>query len=59
MRAKTWFAVAAGLVAFATDQSAARADELKPFEASYVWIWHGMTVAVSSLKLEKQGDTWG
>jgi hypothetical protein len=58
MRAKTWFAVAAGLVAFATDQSAARADELKPFEASYVWIWHGMTVAVSSLKLEKQGDTW-
>jgi hypothetical protein len=58
MRAKTWFAVAAGLVAFATDQSAARADELKPFEASYVWIWHGMTVAVSSQKLEKQGDTW-
>jgi hypothetical protein len=58
MRAKTWFAVAAGLIAFATDQSGARADELKPFEASYVWIWHGMTVAVSSLKLEQQGDTW-
>jgi hypothetical protein len=58
MRAKTWFAVAAGLVAFATHQSAARADELHPFEASYVWIWHGMTVAVSSLKLEHQGDTW-
>jgi hypothetical protein len=58
MRVKTWLAVAAGLVAIATDPSAARADELKPFEASYVWIWHGMTVAVSSLKLEQQGDTW-
>jgi hypothetical protein len=58
MRVKTWLAVAAGLVAFATDPSAAGADELKPFEASYVWIWHGMTVAVSSLKLEQQGDTW-
>jgi hypothetical protein len=34
------------------------ADELKPFEASYVWIWHGMTVALSTLKLERQGDTW-
>jgi hypothetical protein len=34
------------------------ADELKPFEASYAWIWHGMDVAVSTLKLEKTGDTW-
>ena len=34
------------------------ADELKPFEASYAWIWHGMDVAVSTLKLEKSGDTW-
>jgi hypothetical protein len=38
--------------------SVARADELKPFEASYTWIWHGMTVAVTHLKLEKTGDTW-
>jgi hypothetical protein len=53
-----WLAVGLCLVAFATHQSAARADELKPFEASYVWGWHGMTVAVSSLKLEQQGDTW-
>jgi hypothetical protein len=36
----------------------AAADELKPFEASYAWIWHGMTVAVTHLKLEKTGDTW-
>jgi len=36
----------------------AAADELKPFEARYAWIWHGMTVADSTLKLEKTGDTW-
>jgi hypothetical protein len=36
----------------------ARADELKPFEASYKWVWHGMTVAVSSLKLEQHPDNW-
>src|SRR5580700_8859149 len=38
--------------------SAASADELKPFDASYDWIWHNMTVAVSSLHLERQGDNW-
>jgi Protein of unknown function (DUF3108) len=39
--------------------SVVAADELKPFEASYAWIWHGMTVAVTTLKLEKSGDdTW-
>jgi Protein of unknown function (DUF3108) len=43
--------------ALATSQLAS-ADELKPFEASYAWIWHGMTVAVSRLKLEQQQDTW-
>jgi hypothetical protein len=37
----------------------ARADELKPFEASYVWKWNGVTVAVSTLKLERRDDaTW-
>lgn len=36
----------------------AGADELKPFEASYAWIWHGLNVAVSTLTLEKTGDTW-
>jgi hypothetical protein len=34
------------------------ADELKPFAASYNWIWNGMTVASMSVKLEKTGDTW-
>ena len=35
------------------------ADELKPFEASYAWIWNGMTVAVTTLTLAKNGaDTW-
>jgi hypothetical protein len=34
------------------------ADELKPFDASYEWSWKGMTVAVSSVKLTKSGDTW-
>jgi hypothetical protein len=36
----------------------ASADELKPFQASYTWIWHGLTVAESKLQLEKQDDTW-
>jgi hypothetical protein len=36
----------------------ASADQLKPFEASYAWFWHGMNVAVSTLKLEQQQDTW-
>ena len=35
-----------------------RADELKPYQAAYQGIWHGMTVAVSNLRLEKSGDTW-
>lgn len=33
-------------------------DELQPFEATYAWIWHGMTVAISSLKLERRQDVW-
>jgi hypothetical protein len=33
------------------------AAELTPFEASYAWSWHGATVAVSTLKLERQGST--
>jgi Protein of unknown function (DUF3108) len=35
-----------------------RADELKPYQASYQGIWHGMTVAMSDLRLEQTGDTW-
>jgi hypothetical protein len=34
-------------------------DQLKPFQASYSWTWHGATVAVSTLKLEHgDGDNW-
>lgn len=36
----------------------AGADELKPYQATYHGLWHGMTVAVSNLKLEQTGDTW-
>lgn len=38
--------------------AAAGADELKPYQATYRGIWHGMTVAVSDLRLENSGDTW-
>jgi hypothetical protein len=37
---------------------AAAAGELKPYTATYNGIWNGMTVAVSTLKLEQTGDTW-
>jgi hypothetical protein len=37
---------------------AASADELRPYTATYNGIWKGMTVAVSTLKLEQTGDTW-
>jgi Protein of unknown function (DUF3108) len=56
MRANALLAAALFCVALATTR--ARADELKPFEASYTWSWHGMTVAVSTVKLEQRGDTW-
>lgn len=36
----------------------ASAEELRPFQATYNWIWHGMTVAESSLQLEHQGENW-
>lgn len=45
-------------LALAAVTSAARAGELKPYRATYAGIWHGMTVAVSTLKLEQTGDTW-
>jgi hypothetical protein len=38
--------------------SVAAADELVPYTATYNGIWRGMTVAVSTLKLEQTGDTW-
>ncbi len=45
-------------LAAAAVTSAAGADELKPYQASYAGLWHGMIVAVSDLKLEQTGDTW-
>jgi len=45
-------------LAAAVITSAAGADELKPYRASYEGIWHGLTVAVSDLTLEHTGDTW-
>jgi len=50
--------VATLVLSAVTLQRTALADELRPFEASYSWTWHGMTVAVSSLKLEQRDDTW-
>jgi len=46
-----------GLVAVMAG-STASADELRPFQASYDWIWHGLTVAVSKLQLEQQDHKW-
>jgi hypothetical protein len=43
------------LLAISTNVSA---DELRPFGASYTWIWHGLTVAESKLRLEQKDDTW-
>jgi Protein of unknown function (DUF3108) len=50
--------VAAVAAALLVSTGAAAADELKPYTATYNGIWHGMTVAVSTLKLEHTGDTW-
>ena len=58
MRVEAALTSALLFVVLATNQTAVRADELKPMEASYAWSWHGMTVAVSTLKLEQQADTW-
>jgi hypothetical protein len=45
------------MLAIAASVSAS-ADELKPFQATYSWIWRGMTVAVSSLDLEHKDANW-
>jgi hypothetical protein len=56
-QALRWTLILTALVSVAP-VSVTAADELKPFEASYAWIWHGMNVAVSTLRLEQSGDTW-
>ncbi len=45
-------------LAILTANTVAAADELKPFQASYTWIWHGLTVAESTIQLEHRDDTW-
>ena len=59
-KAKLFFALALLAAGSATllVASTARADELKPFQASYTWIWHGLTVAQSSLQLSHAEDKW-
>jgi hypothetical protein len=55
-RARWLVAVVAAVPLVST--GAAAPHELKPYTATYNGIWHGMTVAVSTLKLEQTGDTW-
>jgi len=50
--------VAVGAAVLLASTGAAGADELKPYTATYNGIWKGITVAVSTLKLEQTGDTW-
>jgi hypothetical protein len=38
--------------------ASAFADELKPFAASYNWIWHGMNVAFSTVQVDREDDKW-
>lgn len=38
--------------------ASAAADELRPFQATYTWVWRGLTVAESKLQLQRQDDTW-
>jgi hypothetical protein len=52
-----WLVAVAAAVLLSSTAAAAPA-ELKPYTATYNGIWKGMTVAVSTLKLEQTGDTW-
>jgi hypothetical protein len=52
-----WLVAVAAVVLLSSTAAAAPA-ELKPYTATYNGIWKGMTVAVSTLKLEQTGDTW-
>ncbi len=51
--------VSAGLLSLAAALARAASavpSTLTPFEASYVWLWHGAAVAVSTLELEQGED---
>ena len=52
-----WLVAVAAAVLLVSTAAAAPA-ELRPYTAIYNGIWKGMTVAVSTLKLEQTGDTW-
>jgi hypothetical protein len=57
MRGAEWRVLA--LAATALLAGTARAEELRPFEVSYNWSWHGFTVAHSELKLtQRDAQTW-
>jgi hypothetical protein len=56
VRGVAWGALVAGMGLSLAGRVAA--DELKPYQATYNGIWHGITVAVSNLKLEHTGETW-
>jgi len=51
-------AVSAGLTLALMLAARVYGAELEPFEASYAWSWKGMTVAVSTVKLEKDQGQW-
>jgi hypothetical protein len=51
-----WLVAVAAVLLSST--AAAAPAELKPYTATYNGIWKGITVAVSTLKLEQTGDTW-
>jgi Protein of unknown function (DUF3108) len=57
-RLRGWATRAALAALCAGLSTGAGADELKPFTASYTWTWHGMNVAVTTVRLEQHGDTW-
>jgi hypothetical protein len=57
-RLRGWGARAALAACCAGLAAGAGADELKPFTASYSWTWHGMNVAVTTVRLEQHGDHW-
>jgi Protein of unknown function (DUF3108) len=57
-RCARWLVALVAAVFTVPVSTATAADELKPYTATYNGIWRGMTVAVSTLKLEQTGDTW-
>jgi len=58
-RPRRWLLMGVFALGAALAGSLAAASELRPFQVSYVWVWHGATVALSSLELtHRQDDIW-